>query len=130
MKVRIIRKTGQNNLINGHPLFADHSCIKSKVAFLQIIGLFMYFLNMYSLFSLKSCIAQLQGSENRVSMEQYSVAQFLSIKIEGIEMHLQKENAHIYPLRALKLLFDNINYLPDIQPCRNTENTNNYDKIP
>jgi len=91
----------------------------------------MYFLNMYSLFSLKSCIAQLQGRENRVSMEQYSVAQFLSkIKIEGIEMHLQKENAHIYPLRALKLLFDNINYLADIQPCRNTENTSNYDKIP
>ena len=82
----------------------------------------MYFLNMYSLFSLKSCIAELQGRENRVSMEQYSVAQFLSkIKIKGIEMHLQKENAHIYPLQALKLLFDNIDYLPDIQPCRNTK---------
>jgi len=46
-----------------------------------------------SLFSLKSCIAELQGRENGVFMEQYSVAQFLSkIKIKGIEMHLQKEN--------------------------------------
>ena len=27
-------------------------------------------------------------------------------------------------------LFDNINHLPDIQPCRNTENTSNYNKYP
>ena len=45
-------------------------------------------------------------------------------------MHLKKENAQIYPLRALKLLFHSINYPPDIQPCKNTENTSNYDKIP
>ena len=45
-------------------------------------------------------------------------------------MHLQKENAHIYLLQALKLLFHNINYPPDIQPCKNTENASNYDKIP
>ena len=35
-------------------------------------------------------------------------------------MHLQNENPHIYPLRALKLLSHNINYPPDIQPCKNT----------
>jgi len=44
-------------------------------------------------------------------------------------MHLQKENAHIYPLRALKLLFNSINYPPDRQPCKNTENTSNYPNI-
>ena len=38
----------------------------------------MYFLNMYSLFNLKSCIAELQASEEKVSLEQYSVKQFLS----------------------------------------------------
>jgi len=69
----------------------------------------MYFLNMYSLFNLKSCIAQLQAREDRVSLEQYSVKQFLSIiEFWGFEMHLQKKNTHIYPLQALKLLFHNI----------------------
>ena len=65
-------------LINRHQLFADHFCIKSKAAFLQIVGLFMYFLNMYSLFNLISCVAELQAREDRVSLEQYSVKQFLS----------------------------------------------------
>ena len=42
----------------------------------------MYFLDMYSLFNLKSCIAELQAREDRVSLEQNSVTQFLSkIKI-------------------------------------------------
>ena len=42
-----------------------HSCIKSKVTFLQIVGLFIYFLNMYNLFDIKSCIAELHTGKRR-----------------------------------------------------------------
>ena len=45
--------------IQGQPLFADHTCIKSNIAYLQIVGLLIYFLNMYGLFHLKYCTDEL-----------------------------------------------------------------------
>ena len=45
--------------IQGQPLFADHTCIKSKIAYFQIVGLLICFLNMYGLFHLKYCTVEL-----------------------------------------------------------------------
>jgi len=39
----------------------------------------MYFLNMYSLFNLKSGIAELQVREDKVSLEQYLVIKFFAL---------------------------------------------------
>ena len=39
----------------------------------------MYFLNMYVLFNLKYCIAELRVREDRVSLGQYSVKKFFAL---------------------------------------------------
>jgi len=77
----------------------------------------MHFLNMYSLFNLKSGIAELQAREDKVSLEQYSVTQFcLEVKFKALKCIYRRKMTHVYSLKAVKLLFHCINYPPGLQP--------------
>ena len=66
-------------------------------------------------FYLKSGIAELQAKEDRVSLEQYSITQFcLELKFKALKCIYRRKIAHIYSLKAVKLLFHYISYILQI----------------
>jgi len=89
--------------IHGHPLIADHTCIESRVACLQIVGLLIYF------FLFKPFIAALLAKEDKVFVEQYSVT-YLELEFKAWKCIHSEKMAH--PLQAVKLL----NYPADLLP--------------